>query len=757
MTIFYAKPDQTYREHLEFVYSAWKETKDAKMALIERIAKKYNFSVERFIKGSLLTVVLHDIGKMTEPFQQIMYAIRQNKSFDRNINYRHELVSFFYTVKYWYLLNEDIFLSHVPIEALSVVGHHRPLDSDLTSFNRESMAESPKLLPEGIKEAIAAAENLFRKEGYKFPVMPDILKDKNPYEILAGLTSTGLLNKEIAKDGKDGVEKIRVLYFLFKGILHYADWHGSGKASVRYSITKDSSSIIDDLSRRCKIKGIIYKGLRPFQKICSGYSGHLIASAPTGSGKTEAAVLWALKNAGEMGHAKIIYLLPTMVTANSIWKRLVDFFGEENIGLTHSTANLFLQTDSGENEEDKWENRRSYLFNKAFIKPITVGTVDQLLTAGFNSGRWVLKEVNASNAVIIIDEIHAYDGWTLGLLVSTIKHFSSLGTRFMLMSATLPNFLQQLFLKELQIPKVVKEKSFLEDIRSKYYVKDGLIENAIRRIETAVLKGKKILVVVNTIEACQSLSQKLSKLKPICYHSRFILKDRKSIEEKINKTLNEFSRSHLLIATQAIEVSLDIDYDWLFTECAPPDAIAQRAGRVNRYRDPKRDSRVYIFKASEKSKKIYNPINDSALLNRSFESFQNAHRDISEKDLVELVEKVYKNYKIEDTGSFKDAIVQHKLSQNNRSAIFDSRLKEDKQEVTRQSKYETVSVIPACFEKEVLKLKPAERRWYEMKLPLWYVMKNRQEIKGITFCDIEYNPDIGGVFIKDKQSASMII
>jgi len=583
--------------------------------------------------------------------------------------------------------------------------------------------------------------------------MPDALKCKDPYKSLVGLISTGLLNKAIAKDG---AEKIRVLYFLFKGILHYADWHGSGKASVRYSITKDSSSIIDELSKRCKIKGIIYKGLRPFQEICSSYSGHLIAFAPTGSGKTEAAVLWALKNAGEMGCAKIIYLLPTMVTANSIWKRLVDFFGEENIGLTHSTANLFLQTDSGENEEDKWENRRNYLFNKAFIKPITVGTVDQLLTTGFNSGRWVLKEVNASNAVIIIDEIHAYDGWTLGLLVSTIKHFSSLGTRFMLMSATLPNFLQQLFLKELQVPKVVKEENFLEAIRSKYYVKDELIENAIGRIETAVLKGKKILVVVNTVEACQALSQKLSKLKPICYHSRFILKDRKSIEEKVN-ILNEFSHAHLLIATQVVEVSLDIDYDWLFTECAPPDAIAQRAGRVNRYRDPKRDSRIYIFKASKKSKKIYNPINDSTLLSRSFEVFQNAHRDISEKDLIELVEKVYKDYKIEDTGSFKDAIAQYKLSQSNRNAIFDSRLKEDKQEVTRQSKYETVSVIPVCFRKKVLKLKPAERRWYEMKLPLWYVMKNRQEVKGITFCDIEYNPDIGGVFIKDKQVASMII
>lgn len=206
-----------------------------------------------------------------------------------------------------------------------------------------------------------------------------------------------------------------------------------------------------------------------------------------------------------------------------------------------------------------------------------------------------------------------------------------------------------------------------------------------------------------------------------------------------------------------VEVSLDIDYDWLFTECAPPDAIAQRAGRVNRYRDSQRDSRVYIFKASEKSGKIYNPINDQNLLSRSFAAFKEASEEISEKDIIELVEKVYKDYRIEDSESFKDAIQQYRLSQSNRNMIFDSRLKEDKQEVTRQTRYETVSVIPKCFKDEVLKLKPAERRWYEIKLPLWYVCRNKEDVKGITFCDVDYDSNIGAIFIKDAEVSSMII
>ena len=106
-----------------------------------------------------------------------------------------------------------------------------------------------------------------------------------------------------------------------------------------------------------------------------------------------------------------------------------------------------------------------------------------------------------------------------------------------------------------------------------------LLRMPLKVLKRQYREGRRVLVVVNTVALCQALSQRLSKLNPICYHSQFILKDRKVIEEKLNDT-------HFVIATQVVEVSLDLDFDWLFTECAPPDAIAQRAGRVNRYRNP---------------------------------------------------------------------------------------------------------------------------------------------------------------------------
>lgn len=742
--VFYAKPDQTYRQHIEAVYAAWKQTVDAKYQLIERLSKKHNFSIERFLQGSLLTIVLHDIGKVIAPFQEMMQYIREKRKFDYDKNYRHELASFVFTAIAAKRLPN--YITDVPLEALAVVGHHKTLNSDLTSFERERQGEQPVFLPAGLEEALAIADELFQREGWSFPPLPTGLEKKDPYSSLTSLIWKGILEKLLQREPS---ERIRDLYVLTKGILHYADWHGSGKAQINYSVKKSPDELLMYLKERCQQKGINFKGLRRFQEQVGNCSGHAIAIAPTGSGKTEASLLWALKNSSEMGNAKIIYLLPTMVTANKIWERLSQFFGTENVGLTHSTANLLIMKENGEDEADQWETRRNYLFDQTFINPITVGTVDQLLTTGFNAGRWVLKEINSGNAVIVLDEIHAYDGWTLGLIISSLRRFAGMGSRFLLMSATMPETLIELFQRQLMEVSIIKDQVLLQATRSCYHVLDKQIEEAYDQIEQAVKSGVKVLVVVNTVDKCQQIAENFSHLAPVCYHSRFILKDRKSIEESIDS-------SHFVIATQVVEVSLDIDYDWLFTECAPPDALIQRAGRINRYRERQRDSRVYIFKASEKSQKIYNPINELDLLLASYQAFANNQGFLTEQDLINIVERVYSNQRIEDSEAYLDALNQYRISQEKRMMIFDNRLGEDKMEVTRQSKYEIVSVIPTCYYEEVLVLEPWERRWYEVKVPLWYLQQAKKIYNDILFCDMDYDQKLGAR-LKVSQETSMFI
>lgn len=743
-TIFWAKPDQTYEAHINAAYKAWKETVIANKNSIQRISKELGFSEDRFLQSSLLTIVLHDIGKMIEPFQNMMDVIRENKKPNSKKNYRHELASFAFALmgsvalsrKSGYLIGKS------PLEALAVVGHHKKLNPDFMSFERERTADVPIFSEIGLRQALEIAKDIFERENYVFPELESNISKKDPFKFYATF-----INNYNSFYETQNCDKTRTTYLLLKAILHYADWHGSAGMDVNYSLKRHSDDLFNEIEKRCIEKKIKFNGLRPFQEECARTLGNIIAVAPTGSGKTEASLLWGLNNLQNMGGGKLIYLLPTMVTANSIFSRLEDYFGKGNVGLTHSTASFMFQ-----DEEDNPENIRNVLFDKSFIKPATVATIDQLLASGFNTGKWALIEANAANSVIIIDEIHSYDKWTLGLIIESIKHFSKLGARFMLMSATLPEYLINLFLKVLPNAYLIRDVSLLNSCRNRYLTFDKTIDDAIPEIEKSVNKGIKTLVVVNNVAKCQELYNKLEHLHPMCYHSKFILKDRKEKEKDIDN-------QKLLIATQVVEVSLDIDFDVMFCECAPPDAIVQRAGRVNRRRE-KLDSCISIFKASDVSEKIYYDPDSSELLTRSFEIFKNSPERLTENDLIKIVEDVYSRTEIEKSQNFIDASKQYLKTQERLMGIFDNPNREDKNEVTRKIEYLQVPVIPSTFRNEVLSLLPSQRRMYEVKMPYWYVIKHKEpkeENEDITFCEMKYDSVIGAQFIEDEQVSSLII
>ena len=308
--------------------------------------------------------------------------------------------------------------------------------------------------------------------------------------------------------------------------------------------------------------------LRDFQQRARLAADHdiLVLRAPTGTGKTEALLLWA-------GQAeRIIYLLPTQATTNAMWRRLRDIYGDDAVGLAHGRASYMLRRES---EEDSLDLR---LFGSVFAKPVTVATLDQYLLAHLHGRHWEERRSLARSATLILDEIHAYEPYTLGLLLEALSREPP--ARLALASATLPELLLQLFPPG---KRVDAEPDLWERHRHHIELCDGrLTEDGLRVALDLAREGKKVLIVANTVRDAQYLYCRLREEyqwpQRALLHSRFIFADRTRKEEEVQHP----KPGTIFIATQVVEVSLDISYDAMITEIAPVDALVQRMGRVNR-------------------------------------------------------------------------------------------------------------------------------------------------------------------------------
>ncbi len=759
--LYWAKrqPHQTYEEHLEAVYSAWCQVTEQHVGLIQRVCDNRGVKVDRLLMSSLLTVVFHDIGKMTVAFQEMMQANAEALAKARQRNFRHEYASFPFVAAAAAFLQkvEGPLLPDVPdacLEALVVLGHHKPVDGELTSFDREtSFGGTLDWVDGGPEQALAVACALFNRRGWQLPVVPlEKCKAK-----VGPDTVTGLVIQRLPYEWS----KSRPLFAVLKSLLMVSDWWASAspnptEVSVKSRVIVPTILMRTSIETEIKAKGGAFEGFRPFQEKCAEASGHVIAVAPTGSGKTEAAVLWACKQIETGKITKLLYLLPTMVTANAIHSRLSRLFSKHQIdvGLSHSLADLSRENGE-EGEGDTGEYRQSVLFERHCFPPVTVGTVDQLLAALLHGGRWPLKTWAAMDAAIVFDEIHAYDPYTLALITQMIGECAKAGSRFFMMSATLPTVLVNLLTEAIAGTAAlgeIRDSELLTSARNRFTVYDEQVEDHVDEIIKQVQAGRRVLVVVNTVGKCQELAEIFASYGPICYHSKFILRDRTDKEAEI-----QGAGPRLVVATQVVEVALDIDYDVLFTECARPDAVAQRAGRVNRRRR-QIPGQVRIYRAGKGSERIYfddvrsERIGVGTLLERSWQAFNNRQGLVTERDLIEMVEDVYGGLDPREHPAFQAARSTVRDVQARLGGVLDRALGEERL-LTRLEPYYQVSVIPFQFRDEVLAVRPRERRRYEVKMPWWYVKRCREEIEGITFCHMEYDTRLGARFEKEESLA----
>jgi CRISPR-associated endonuclease/helicase Cas3 len=290
-----------------------------------------------------------------------------------------------------------------------------------------------------------------------------------------------------------------------------------------------------------------------------------------------------------------------------------------------------------------------------------------LLTAGFNLRHWELKTLHLHGAKVIIDEIHLFQPYTLGLIVATMRYLTRFcGTTFYIMTATMPKGLRDVLCKQLGITEPLIDHSKDELARNEWHVReeDMTAPAVLDEIGVAFGNGKKVLVVRNTVNDCiatyQALKDRIGEDKRRCLHSRMTGADRREKERLVVDELKTEAwkdEAFLLVATQVVEVSLDIDFDLLYTENAPLDALSQRAGRVNRARD-KKNSAVYVFKHTEVAKKyVYNavPQEEGKYLSLSWELLREVSgQRLTERKIKELIERLYAGASPEESNSYRE-------------------------------------------------------------------------------------------------------
>lgn len=775
------------------VYDAWCGLKEVHAGLIGRVAARHGMTADRVLRSSLLCVALHDVGKLSRNFQAMMRA-KDDAEYKKAVhgNYRHEIAAIWLVEAATRQLNARAgpFPGGGLLEVMAVAGHHKFLTHDVL-FDAERFKNALAWEPDpwtAVSEALNLARQMFHDQKWNFPI-----KALEHREVVHYLTHAPNLTKkgnppfdwllkcrdDLSQTDPARHPAFRELFALLKGLLMTADWMASG-AVGREDDLDAGKSVVGvapthleiHMRERGERLGKPFGRFKKFQTDCGKAAGHVIAVAPTGSGKTEASWLWAL-NQVEQGHArKIIILLPTMVTSNSIHERLRDFFeghGHE-VGLVHSTADLVRESETEGDEADRADVRSDVLGESHYFRPVTVGTVDQLLVPLFHAGRWAMKTFAAADAAIVIDEIHAYEPHTLGLITLMIEQLAALGTRFMVMSATMPGVLKTTLKGALDSagrdgPGVtaVEDEELLKSARNTWTTCDKPLSEsllppdaqgrAVPSPEFLRLWGSrnergephKILVVVNTVKRCQDLSRAFREFgfELSCYHSKFIFDHRSVKERRINEC-----PPRLLIATQVVEVSLDIDYDILLTECAPMDALAQRAGRVNRARREVK-GRVVVHHHEKESENVYGF--PPGVLESTWGLVKET-QEPTECDLIGLVEQVYKGYPPNDDPGFLQIRTATRGAQARQCGVLDApRPYEDNALLkTRKEDYPQVSVIPEPFAEEARAAKPRDRKRYELKVPVWYARKHRVA-DDLPVCPMGYDAEYGAELLATEE------
>lgn len=436
--------------------------------------------------------------------------------------------------------------------------------------------------------------------------------------------------------------------------------------------------------------------------------GIIILEAPMGVGKTEAALLGVEQLAEKRRCSGMFFGLPTQATSDGIFPRIKEWIEKiaretcdsKSLQLVHGKAQfneIFQSLKNAENIDvediygsvavNEWFTGRK----TAILDDFVVGTVDQFLLAGLKQKHLALRHLGLSKKVIVIDEVHAYDSYMGAFLYGVVEWLGAYQVPIIVLSATLPasrraklveTYCMGMGVKKRDIKAVYSDWKETEayplitytdgdrvlqlrdfQLENTKEVKVKLIgeEDLVTVIQKSLSNGGIAGIIVNTVKRAQCLARELACVfgqeNISVLHSSFLAPHRR---EKEKQLLNEIGKNanrpklRIVIGTQVLEQSLDIDTDVLFTDIAPMDLLLQRIGRLHRHMETNRPENlkepvVYVMgiqnlaEFEEGTRKIYG---DYLLIRTQLAL---PEKLVLPEDISRLVQKVYREEEKENS------------------------------------------------------------------------------------------------------------